>query len=544
LERMLSDLGYASYSEALVARSHSPREVIRSFLLGMSRWSDGGAEQVLETLDLSYLPPHMRAIEGPILADYLRQVIDRVGYIIWQEVPDDPNMVVPYTFYRHPLGSIRIERMPGDPEEPPRWAFSSATLEAVPDLFAAIQDMPLVEGVGTPEPVTEFFQLREEIREFSPVLLERGVLLENWQWGALLLAVIASLVAGWLAAVLLAGFLALFWRDRDDASREAAYIQLAWPLRIAVASTGLLILLANLGLLHSGLGYGASIVSLIAVIGLTFLVFRLIGLIGGFFIHRAEETPGYVDEIVSSLATGLLKLVTVILGIFGAADVVGLPYEGVITGLGIGGIALAFAARDTVSNMLGGAILMADRPFKRGDLIATEGELATIENVGLRSTRLRTLDDSLLVIPNAQLSDKAIVNWGQRRRRKVLLQIGLTYDTPRESLDKFVERLKEVYRDQPRADLSTYYVGLKGFGPSSIDIELWGYFGVLGYEPYVEALHQLMGDIVELAKEVGVSFAFPTRTIHVASDAPGLMPEIAAAGEGPAGASKAPANIA
>jgi len=203
------------------------------------------------------------------------------------------------------------------------------------------------------------------------------------------------------------------------------------------------------------------------------------------------------------------------MGAIACADIIGLPYLGIITGLGVGGVALAFAARETVSNLLGGALLMADRPFARGDLIETEGQYATIENVGLRSTRLRTFDDAVLIIPNAQLSEKAIVNWGKRRKRKILLEIGLTYDTPRDKLDRFVEGLREVYDAQPRADKTECYVGLKSFGASSIDIHLWGYFKVYGYDAQVRAQHALIGDIIELANKVGVSFAFPTRTLHI-----------------------------
>jgi small-conductance mechanosensitive channel len=198
-------------------------------------------------------------------------------------------------------------------------------------------------------------------------------------------------LAGWLAALALTAVLAIGRNSENEMARTDTGNKLRWPLRISVAALALMLLLANLGLLHSGLGYSARIVGLTAVIAVTILVFQLIGTVGGYFFRRAEKTPSYIDEIVVSLTAGLLKLLTVVLGIFAAADIVGLPYEGVITGLGIGGIALAFAARDTVSNMLGGAILMADRPFKRGDMIATEGELALIENVGLRSTRLRTL---------------------------------------------------------------------------------------------------------------------------------------------------------
>jgi small-conductance mechanosensitive channel len=148
-----------------------------------------------------------------------------------------------------------------------------------------------------------------------------------------------------------------------------------------------------------------------------------------------------------------------------------------------------------------------------------------VETVGLRSTRLRTLDDSLLIIPNAQLSDRAIFNWGRRRKRKLLLQIGLTYDTPRDRLDRFVDRLSEVYHAQDRADETSGWVGMTGFGPSSIDIELWGYFRVPSYDEFVVARHALIGDIVELAREVGVSFAFPTRTVHVAAEEPPPDPD-------------------
>lgn len=168
--------------------------------------------------------------------------------------------------------------------------------------------------------------------------------------------------------------------------------------------------------------------------------------------------------------------------------------------------------------MIGGAILISDRPFKRGDLIETDMGWATVEEVGLRSTRLRNLDDAVVIIPNAQLTDKSIINWQRRRMRKVLLDISVTYDTPRATLDELVSRIKAVYLAQPTADQATGYVGLKQFGESSIDIELWGYFYVSDYQSQVEARHQLMADIIDLADEIGVSFAFPTRTVHLPVD--------------------------
>jgi small-conductance mechanosensitive channel len=222
-----------------------------------------------------------------------------------------------------------------------------------------------------------------------------------------------------------------------------------------------------------------------------------------------------MDEIAASLGTGLVRLVIVIGAIIALADVIGLPYEGVLTGLGVGGVAVAFAARDTVSNMMGGGLLMADRPFQRGDMIEVDGTLATVEQVGLRSTKLRSLDDTLLHVPNAQLSDRTIANWGKRRRRKLALTVGLTYDTPREKLGTFVQRLRQVLLDQPFVDREDVYVGLKEFGASSIDIALLCHFRVPGYAEQIEAQHQLIMDVIALAEDLGVEFAFPTRTVQV-----------------------------
>ena len=508
LDRMLDDLGHKSYASFEVARQRSPRETMRAFLDGANTWRLGGKEDALATLDLSFLPEHLWRVEGPILADYLLQIIDRAGFVVWQEIPNDPDRFAPYIHYNHPVGSIAIERVEGEEGEPDRWLFSAESLQSAPVLFNAIQDLPLAEELGEVEPLTEFFRTREAIRAFSPLLLHRDFVLENWQWGALLLTLIVAVLSAWIIARLVVLFIA---RVAGAESRQG----FEWPARIFIAGSVLLFVVGELGIAQSGLTIVGQTIAVLTTIGLALLLYRTVGLVGGIFIRKAESTVSYIDEIVSSLATGIAKLIVVVVAVFACADIVGLPYEGVITGLGVGGVALAFAARDTVSNMLGGMLLMADRPFKRGDLVETDGQWARVQDVGLRSTRLKTFDDAQLIIPNAQLSDRAIVNWGKRMRRKVAFDIALTYDTPRKKIDKFVERLKEVYEEQPRADANECYIGLRTFGPSSIDIEFWGYFKVYGYEAHVRVRHAFIGDVIDLAEEVGVTFAFPTRTVHM-----------------------------
>ena len=127
--RFLDDLEFASYDEYLAERSAGPRQTMRQFVQGINEWQQGGAEQALATLDLSFVPNHLHEIEGPILADYLNQVIHRAGYRIWQEIPDDPGQPLPYFHYRHPVGAVVIERKIGDEGEPDRWLFSCRDAE-------------------------------------------------------------------------------------------------------------------------------------------------------------------------------------------------------------------------------------------------------------------------------------------------------------------------------------------------------------------------------------------------------------------------------
>jgi len=264
------------------------------------------------------------------------------------------------------------------------------------------------------------------------------------------------------------------------------------------------------------------------VLGLSWLAYRLVGLIGGYFMRKAGGTKTYIDDIVASLVTGLMKVAVAVSAIIALAEAVGLPYEGVIAGLGVGGLALAIAARDTVSNFFGAAILLADRPFKRGDVVEVGDRLAIIESVGLRSTRLRTLEDSQLMIPNGKLADQTINNLGKRRQFRVALEIGVVYDTPRDRLDAFVDALRQVFRDQPRAIPDPVYVGLKGFGDSAITIEVIGNFKVASFDLFVAARHRLIADIVSRAEAMDVSFAFPTRTLHLAAPASLSGPSAAA----------------
>jgi MscS family membrane protein len=488
---------------------------MRRFLKGTNAWHDGGREAVPETVDLSFLPSHVQSVQGPILVDYLNRILDRTNYLVSQEIPNDPQQPTPYVHYRHAAGDVVIEPVPGDGEIPERWLFSASTLESAPSLFAAIEALPVAEGVTPDPPLTPFFRLRETVRAYAPGLLSRALFLEAWQWLSLALWITVSTMASrvaYAATLALVGRVSLGPTPSVNRRRGKS---LARPIGLGVMVVLLMVGISFLGLASGVFEALYQLLAVAAVVIAAWLTWRLADDFGGYLYHRTEQTPGYADEIAASMAIGTVKLVIAIVGLIVAADIADLPYEGVLAGLGVGGVALAFAARETVSNMLAGALLMADRPFKRGHLLETHGELAVVETVGLRSTRLKRLDDTLMVIPNSQLSDQPLVNWGVRHRRRLDLPISVTYDTPRDKLDAFVQQLRRTALEQPRASAEDCFVGVAAFGPSSIDIECRVFVKVYSYEAQVSARHRLICDVIELAKHMDVEFAFPTRTLHI-----------------------------
>lgn len=512
-DRLLAALGYENMAELDRARANSPRAVMREFVQGTDSWDEGGRARALAVMDLSAIPERLHDLEGPIYADFVKRIVDRVAYVIWQEIPDDPDRTVPYVYFQHPVGNITILRVtePGiDAAEPTeRWKISADTLQTAPALLAAMQDLPVIGGLEDPAPLSPFFRLRETVRAFDQALVAQAGYLEIWQWLGFGVTIIAAALAiGLVFTVLRAA--------GRTAPRLAGLERLALPSGLLVASVIVNWSVIRLGVTQAGIPLVGALTGVFLVVALAFFFYRVVTLLGGWMHDTAKKTTSYVDEIATSLGTGLAKLLIVVSAIIAIADVVGLPYEGVITGLGVGGVAIAFAARDTVSNMMGGGLLMADRPFQRGDLIEIDGKLATVEEVGLRVTRLRGTDDTLLNVPNVQLSDRIITNWGRRRRRKLTMLVGATYNATREQLDAFVHGLRELLLDQPTVDADDIYVGLKGFGASSIDIELLCHLRVSDYSAQIEAQHKIVMDIIGLAEKTGVEFAFPTRTVYLA----------------------------
>ena len=187
----------------------------------------------------------------------------------------------------------------------------------------------------------------------------------------------------------------------------------------------------------------------------------------------------------------------------------------VLAGLGIGGLAVALAAKDTIANFFGSIMIFVDRPFSIGDWVKIEDVEGKVEEVGFRSTRIRTLADSVVTVPNARCMEAKIDNFGVRRYRRLQATLSLTYDTSFERLQAFVEGVRAIVAANDKTEKDKAEVHFAAFGASSLDVTLHCYLEAKTWTEELRGRHDLFLEILRLADALGVRFAFPTRTVHV-----------------------------
>lgn len=160
-------------------------------------------------------------------------------------------------------------------------------------------------------------------------------------------------------------------------------------------------------------------------------------------------------------------------------------------------------------------MIFADKPFRVGDAILFKDIAGVVEEIGIRSTRIRTFANSLTTIPNSQLADEAIENLGLRLFRRYKTEIGVTYDTPPALINSFVQGIRSILEQHPFTRKDVIEVHLNDFGASALNILVFTFFDVADYSLELKSRHEVMSSIIQLAEELGVQFAFPTQTLHI-----------------------------
>ena len=244
--------------------------------------------------------------------------------------------------------------------------------------------------------------------------------------------------------------------------------------------------------------------------------FRCIDLLTNFLQKRAAQTVTRYDDAIVPIAGNLLKFASILIGLVLFVNVFDLNWKTVLGGFGVGGIALALASKEVLSNFLGSITVLADRPFEIGDTVVIDGKVeGTVQSVGMRSSRIRTYESSEVVVPNSLLTTAIVDNLGRRDMRRLKTMLQIDYATPVDTIEAFCSGIRQVIKNSPYTKKEGAWVYIHEFSESSIDILLYVFIETDSYETELRERHCLLRDILKLAEELQVDFAFPTRTLHM-----------------------------
>ena len=259
---------------------------------------------------------------------------------------------------------------------------------------------------------------------------------------------------------------------------------------------------------------------------LTLLVYLAVAWAFWLFISAGFETAiNRRDVPEQNLDANMLRLVARIIGVIGGviiltygAQEMGLPVFSILTGLGIGGIAIALAIRPTLENLIGGFILYLDKPIRVGDFCAFGDRSGTVETIGVRSTQIRALDRTLISVPNAQFADLQIINWARCDQMLIEQIIGLRYETDTDQLRYVLAKIREMSYGHPRIDTDTVRVRFAGYGASSLDIDIRIYAMTREWNDFFAIQEDVLFRIKDIVERSGTGFAFPSQTLYLGKD--------------------------
>lgn len=339
-----------------------------------------------------------------------------------------------------------------------------------------------------------------------------GNSVEDWgiAMGIILGAFIATKVAYWIIANIVKKLTKKTKTNLDDVLIET----LEKPIIYSILILGYWIAIHYLDLSGNPgvLLFLQGVANVAIVITLTSIVSRIFdALVSEIVQPYVEKSDGGADNYMLPIIRKVTKSIIWVFGIIIGLDNIGFDITAMIAGLGIGGLALALAAQDSVKNIFAGIMIFLDKPFKMKDRIQIEGFDGIVEEVGLRSTRVRTLDGRIVTIPNSTFTDNSVVNVTSQPALKITLNLGLTYDTSDLDMQKGVDILREIVADNSEILEQDCSVGFKDFGDFSLGILFLYYIKPEAH--WLDSQNTISKDVLKRFNAAGLDFAFPTQTL-------------------------------
>jgi MscS family membrane protein len=503
-------------SNELKEKLKNPQETMRTFIQAMDRVKSGSTSsfnEAIATLDLSQIDPNARQVTGKITAERLINTLDRIAKINLAHISTSENG--PKWIFRKQTVTvgenvydveIAIAKSPEG-----IWKFSPETVSSIENFYSSVAHLKVVEGV------TEYRNWRSRFKERMPAWTsEEFFILKKGQWLGLIV-----LVFGSLAIFALTRFLATFYlrykvnhksldfNEDDQYKSTMPFGCLAFSIAWLI---GIRFLEFDVEMLEIFIRASYIMTAVFSV----WSALKLVDYVSLHFEKIAAGTANKFDDVLIPMLKKTTKVFVVAFGAILVAHSLTFDVASILAGLGIGGVAVALAAKDTISNLFGSVTVIIDRPFQIGDYVSLEKNIeGTVEQVGFRSTRLRTPYNSLVTLPNSVLANMAIDNYGMRRVRRYKTFLQIEYATPLMKIEEYCERIRYLIQLNPIIQKDNAIVTLFEMNSSSLDIMLTIFFVTDNYKTELAERHKFIYEILKIAEQIEVKFAYPTQTIFL-----------------------------
>jgi len=472
----------------------SPRAALSDFRRLTREGNFAGAARYLDLTKVN-------SDEGPTLARHLKEVLNRRLWL-------DPNKLSPESrgnlsdnqTDREELGTIRGAS--GEPQPVvlvrksyrpgSHWLFSSETVAQIEPWYDHLESIWLSEHLPSP-------------------LLKMGPrMLRWWQW----IALVPLIIGAWVVSYAVTRLGRVIATKALAESRASALHQLHGPVTLAVTIAVVLAALPWLGLYQPAAAFLQRWCSAFLMIAAFWALWRGVEL-----SRRTVSSSRWARESLSAHSLLSLGARVAKFAVAAAAFVIVLSQLGyqattIITGLGIGGVALALAAQKTVENLFGTFSLAIDQPFREGDTIRVDGVEGVVETVGLRSTRIRTADRTLVVIPNGKLADMRVETVSRQDRLRFYCTLGVAHGAS-DKLERIAQDIRELVRGEPLVDQSTIGVRFVALTDSGMSLEVAAMLDTTDGGKFMDAKERLLLGIVRCVEGAGARIAHPARTIEL-----------------------------
>jgi MscS family membrane protein len=484
----------------------TPRSSIAGFI---SAVADKNYARASSYLDLQNLPPESET--GVDLARSLELLLDQQGHILpYSWISDEPGGRkedgLPPNLDN--IGSIHaedddirlyIEETKG-PDGGPIWLISSESLEKIATLSTSEVTMP--------------------IDRILPGFLEN----KQWggvpvgQWLATLLLAALSYFIAWSIISLLVHLIPLLSKKAREEPFSGVIKAFALPLKLYLAVWLFVVFIQEMGISIIVRQKISGFTVIIGWVAFLILVWQLAEFIGAYSKRRMMERESVSGVSVVLFLRRAARIAIVVIGIIAILGALGVDVTTGLAALGIGGLALALGAQKTIENFVGSVTLITDQPIRVGDFCRVGDTMGTVEKIGMRSTRIRTLDRTLITVPNGEFSSSKIENYAFRDRFWFHPVLGLRYETTPDQIRYLLVELRKVLYAHPLVSPDPARVRFVELGADSLKLDIFAYINVTNFDDFLEVKEDLLLRMMDIVGESGTGFAFPSQTLYFAKD--------------------------